>query len=284
MGNGKPPIVEIKHLSKSIGGGARSSRVLEDITFNIADGEFPCPHGAVPVREEYAGSTSLPAIDKADQGSIRGWGGGYHLSVSSRSCRVGVPATWFIFPVLQPDAGPDSLRNVELRTAPDPDCPRGTPRTCGLALPVVGLSDRMNHYPAQLSGGQAAAGGHRPGRVSDRPILVADEPTGDLDRVSAGEIDLQLIGPACARIPVRPSSWVTHDAPGRPEKAHVIKHLEKGILTAAYGNLLPGSRFLITLPAYVSYSKAHLRNSFRHKLRSALPLSGCHRHSPPLAC
>ena len=99
-----------------------------------------------------------------------------------------------------------------------------------VALELVGLGDRMEHYPRQLSGGQEQRVAIARAMVSDPAVLLADEPTGDLDRKSAGEI-LQLL--------VRLNSefgktivMVTHD-PHAAERAHRIVHLDKGTLEAA---------------------------------------------------
>ena len=95
------------------------------------------------------------------------------------------------------------------------------------ALRVVNLSDRMDHYPGQLSGGQQQRVAIARALVTDPAIIVADEPTGDLDRVSAKEI-LELMGRLNAEFG-KTIIMVTHD-PHAAEKAHTIKHLEKGIL------------------------------------------------------
>jgi len=96
------------------------------------------------------------------------------------------------------------------------------------ALNVVSLTDRMEHNPSQLSGGQQQRVAIARAIVTDPTILVADEPTGDLDRVSAEEI-LGLM----ARLNKEYNKtiiMVTHD-PRAAEKAHIIRHLEKGLLT-----------------------------------------------------
>jgi putative ABC transport system ATP-binding protein len=95
------------------------------------------------------------------------------------------------------------------------------------ALEVVGLADRMKHYPSQLSGGQQQRVAIARAIVTDPTILVADEPTGDLDRVSAGEI-LALMARLNSDFG-KTIIMVTHD-PRAAEKAHIIRHLEKGVL------------------------------------------------------
>ncbi len=93
---------------------------------------------------------------------------------------------------------------------------------------MVGLADRMDHYPSQLSGGQQQRVAIARAIVTDPEILVADEPTGDLDRASAEEI-LQLMDRLVHEFG-KTVIMVTHD-PRAAEKAHLVRHLEKGELS-----------------------------------------------------
>ena len=95
------------------------------------------------------------------------------------------------------------------------------------ALSVVGLSDRMSHYPRQLSGGQEQRVTIARAIVSDPTFLLCDEPTGDLDRKSATEI-MQLVEELVAKHG-KTVLMVTHD-PVVAERAHTTLHLEKGVL------------------------------------------------------
>jgi putative ABC transport system ATP-binding protein len=96
------------------------------------------------------------------------------------------------------------------------------------ALKVVGLSDRAEHYPRQLSGGQEQRVAIARAIVTDPQVLVADEPTGDLDAKSASEI-LELME-TLNREFKKTIVMVTHD-PRAAERAHTQRHLEKGVLT-----------------------------------------------------
>ncbi len=98
-----------------------------------------------------------------------------------------------------------------------------------MALRVVNLEDRMDHYPGQLSGGQQQRVAIARAVVTDPTILVADEPTGDLDRVSANDV-LELMERLVHELG-KTIIMVTHD-PRAAKKAHVIKHLDKGVLNA----------------------------------------------------
>jgi putative ABC transport system ATP-binding protein len=97
-------------------------------------------------------------------------------------------------------------------------------------LEVVGLVDRMQHYPRQLSGGQEQRVGVARAIVGDPTFLLCDEPTGDLDRKSADEI-LDLLGRLVQEYG-KTVLMVTHD-PLAAERAHVVVHLEKGVLVDA---------------------------------------------------
>jgi putative ABC transport system ATP-binding protein len=96
------------------------------------------------------------------------------------------------------------------------------------ALGIVGLADRLSHYPRQLSGGQEQRVAIARALVSDPTLLLADEPTGDLDRKSAEEI-LTLIERLNKEFK-KTIVMVTHD-PHAAERAHRIYHLEKGVLS-----------------------------------------------------
>jgi putative ABC transport system ATP-binding protein len=98
------------------------------------------------------------------------------------------------------------------------------------ALKVVGLADRAKHYPRQLSGGQEQRVAIARAIVADPAVLVADEPTGDLDARSAEEILnlLQTLNTDFKKTIV----MVTHD-PRAASRAHVERHLEKGVLAAS---------------------------------------------------
>ena len=95
------------------------------------------------------------------------------------------------------------------------------------ALEVVGLGDRMHHYPRQLSGGQEQRVGIARAIVADPTFLLCDEPTGDLDRKSADEI-LDLLD-RLVREHGKTVLMVTHD-PLAAERARIVLHLEKGVL------------------------------------------------------
>ncbi len=121
-----------------------------------------------------------------------------------------------------------ALQNVELPLLLVKMSGKERKERAKLALELVGLGDRLDHYPRQLSGGQEQRVGIARAMVSDPEVLLADEPTGDLDRKSAGEI-LQLLERLNSEFK-KTIIMVTHD-PHAAERAHRVLHLDKGELT-----------------------------------------------------
>jgi putative ABC transport system ATP-binding protein len=226
MENSRPPIVEIHNLSKSYRRGSQIIPVLEDISFDIPEGEFlalmgPSGSGKSTLLNLVAG------IDSADSGTIRV--GGIDITSLSeaelagwRSSHVGFIFQFYnLMPVLT------AYENVELPLLLTSLSRSERRKHVELALGVVNLTDRMDHYPSQLSGGQQQRVAIARAIVSDPAILVADEPTGDLDRVSAEDI-LNLMGRLVSEFGTT-IIMVTHD-PRAADKAHCVRHLEKGVL------------------------------------------------------
>ncbi len=222
-------IVEIQNLSKSYRRGSQQIPVLEDISFDIAAGEFlalmgPSGSGKSTLLNIIAG------IDKADRGVIRVAGVDIGTLpeaelASWRAANVGFIFQFYnLMPVLT------AFENVELPLLLTGLSRRERREHAAIALQLVNLADRMDHYPSQLSGGQQQRVAIARAVVTDPTLLVADEPTGDLDRASAEEI--LLLMDSLVHQFGKTIVMVTHD-PRAAEKAHVIKHLEKGVLTAS---------------------------------------------------
>jgi putative ABC transport system ATP-binding protein len=229
MNQSRSAIVEIRNLSKSYRRGSQIIPVLENITFEIPDGEFlalmgPSGSGKSTLLNLLAG------IDSADAGSILI--NGVEITTLAetelarwRSLHVGFIFQFYnLIPVLT------AFENVELPLLLTRLSRKERRDHVETALRVVGLADRMAHYPSQLSGGQQQRVAIARAVVTDPTILVADEPTGDLDRHSAGEI-LDLMD-RLNRESGKTIIMVTHD-PRAAEKAHVIRYLEKGELSDA---------------------------------------------------
>jgi putative ABC transport system ATP-binding protein len=120
-----------------------------------------------------------------------------------------------------------ALENVELPLILTPLDKKERRVHAETALMVVGLTDRMDHYPRQLSGGQEQRVAIARAIASDPAILVADEPTGDLDKTSAEEV-LDLMDRLNRELN-KTILMVTHD-PRAAERARSVRHLEKGEL------------------------------------------------------
>lgn len=222
----RPPIVEIQHLFKSYRRGNQVLPVLQDITLDIADGEFLALMGP-----SGSGKTTLlnliAGIDRADNGIIR-VGGVDITSLSEtelaqwRATNVGFIFQFYnLIPVLT------AFENVELPLLLTSLSRKERREHVETALRLVNLEDRMDHSPGQLSGGQQQRVAIARAVVTDPAILVADEPTGDLDRVSAQDI-LELMERLVHDLG-KTIIMVTHD-PRAANKAHIIKHLDKGVL------------------------------------------------------
>jgi putative ABC transport system ATP-binding protein len=220
------PIVEIKNVSKSYRRGDRITPVLVDINLDIEEGEFLALMGP-----SGSGKSTLlnliAALDQADSGTIEV--GGIDITALSegelaawRAVNVGFIFQFYnLIPVLT------AFENVELPLLLT-RLPRKDRRDhVAMALQVVNLADRMDHYPGQLSGGEQQRVAIARAIVTDPVILVADEPTGDLDRKAAEEI-LGLMD-RLNRESQKTIILVTHD-PRAAQKARIIRHLEKGYL------------------------------------------------------
>jgi len=221
------PIVVIRNLAKSYRRGSQVIPVLSDINFDIARGEFvalmgPSGSGKSTLLNLIAG------IDSADAGSIRIGEVEITRLAESELARWRAGNVGFIFQFYNLIPVLTAYENVELPLLLTGLKRRQRREHVEAALSVVGLADRMEHYPSQLSGGQQQRVAIARAIVTDPEILVADEPTGDLDRVSAEEI-LKLMDRLVHDFG-KTVIMVTHD-PRAAEKAHLIRHLEKGELS-----------------------------------------------------
>ena len=219
-------IVEIRHLFKSYRRGGQIVPVLHDLSFDIAEGEFlalmgPSGSGKSTLLNLIAG------IDKPDSGELRIDGEDVsRLSESGladwRAANIGFIFQFYnLMPVLT------AFENVELPLLLTGLSRRDRRERVQLALELVSLVDRMAHYPSELSGGQQQRVAIARAIITDPLLIVADEPTGDLDRVSAAEILglLERLNREMGKTIV----MVTHDQRASM-RASVIKHLDKGEL------------------------------------------------------
>lgn len=227
MGN-KPPIVEIKNLNKSYRRGNQILPVLNDISLDIDKGEFMALMGP-----SGSGKTTLlnliAGIDKSDSGIIKVGGVDITFLSETELARWRANNVGFIFQFYNLIPVLTAFENVELPLLLTSLSRKERKEHVRTALQIVNLADRIDHYPSQLSGGQQQRVAIARAVVTDPAILVADEPTGDLDRVSAKEI-LDLMERLVHELG-KTIIMVTHD-PRAAEKAHIIRNLDKGVLNA----------------------------------------------------
>jgi putative ABC transport system ATP-binding protein len=221
-------MVEVENVRKVYLRGAEELTVLDGIDLRVPEGEFVALMGP-----SGSGKTTLlnliAGIDRPTSGRVTVAGTNVsELSESAlarwRSRNVGFIFQFYnLIPVLS------GLENVELPLLLTNLSKKERRERASTALRIVGLADRAGHYPRQLSGGQEQRVAIARAIVADPAVLVADEPTGDLDAKSAEEI-LNLME-TLNRDFKKTIVMVTHD-PRAAHKAHVQHHLEKGVLRA----------------------------------------------------
>lgn len=223
------PLIEIRNLRKAYRRGEQIVPVLTDISLDIATGDFTAlmgPSGSgkstllnliAGIDKPDGGTLTVGGLDitRLSEGQLAGW----------RAAHIGFVFQFYnLMPVLT------AFENVEL-----PLLLTGLSRAqrrdrAAMTLDMFGLSDRVDHYPNELSGGQQQRVAIARAIVSDPALIVADEPTGDLDRRSAAEVLslLQRLNREIGKTIV----MVTHDAHAA-RAARAIIHLDKGELGSA---------------------------------------------------
>jgi len=222
------PLVSIRGLSKHYVRGDQVIPVLVDLDLDVAAGDFVAlmgPSGSgkstllnlvAGIDKPSSGEIKVAGVDiaKLSEGELADW----------RAAHVGFIFQFYnLMPVLS------AFGNIELPLLLTSLSRRERHERVATALELVGLSDRAEHYPNELSGGQQQRVAIARALISDPTLIVADEPTGDLDRTTAGEILglLERLNDELGKTIV----MVTHD-PKAAERAHRIVHLEKGVLAS----------------------------------------------------
>lgn len=224
--------VKVDHVSKSFRRGSETVEVLNGLSLQVPRGEYlglmgPSGSGKTTLLNLIAG------LDQPTAGSV--WVGDTeisHLSESQlaawRTRNLGFVFQFYhLLPVLT------AYANVELPLLLLPLSAAQRKQQVLTALDIVGLSDRLHHRPGQLSGGQCQRVGIARAIVTDPAIIVADEPTGDLDAKSAEEI-LNLLCELRTQLK-KTIVMVTHD-PRAASRADRLLHLEKGKLVEQVEN------------------------------------------------
>jgi len=220
--------VIVQNVRKVYRRDAQEIVVLDGLNLEVPEGEFVAlmgPSGSgkttllnliAGIDRPTSGSVIVAGTDigKLSEGALAKW----------RSRNIGFIFQFYnLIPVLT------AIENVELPLLLTKLSRKERRERAMTALKVVGLADRSQHYPRQLSGGQEQRVAIARAIVADPAVLVADEPTGDLDAKSAEEILnlLQTLNSEFRKTIV----MVTHD-PRAAARAHVERHLEKGVLAS----------------------------------------------------
>ncbi len=222
------PIVQVAGVHKFFSRGSEQVDVLKGLTLEVPRGEYIALMGP-----SGSGKTTLlnliAGLDRPSQGEV--WVGEHLISEMSeaelakwRTRHIG-----FIFQFYHLLSVLSAYENVELPLLLLPISPAARRRQVLTALELVGLSHRLHHRPGQLSGGQQQRVGIARAIVTDPTLIVADEPTGDLDAKSAEEI-LDLLTELHVTLE-KTIILVTHDQRAA-DRAHRILHLDKGQLVA----------------------------------------------------
>jgi putative ABC transport system ATP-binding protein len=226
MSESKKAIIKLKGIKKIYQRGKQDIPVLDGIDLDIEEGSFEAlmgPSGSgkttllnliAGIDRPTSGTLEVAGTDlsKLDEGDLAAW----------RAQHVGFIFQFYnLLPVLT------AFQNVELPLLLTNLGKAERKKRVETALRVVGLEERMDHYPRQLSGGQEQRVAIARAIVTDPTIIVADEPTGDLDRKSADEV-LKLLGLLHTKFN-KTIVMVTHD-PHAAEAAKVLRKLDKGQL------------------------------------------------------
>ncbi len=225
-GSGQASLIQVRDLDKTYRRGGEDIDVLQGLNLDVNQGEFVAFMGP-----SGSGKTTLlnllGGLDVPTRGSITVAGDEItHMSSAKltqwRARHVGfVFQTYNLIPVLS------AFQNVELPLLLTKLSKAERRTHVETALAMVGLADRMSHFPRQLSGGQEQRVAIARAIVADPTFLLCDEPTGDLDRKSADEI-MRLVEELVSKYH-KTVLMVTHDALVA-DRAHTTLHLEKGVL------------------------------------------------------
>lgn len=215
---------ELKNLSKSYTRGGESITIFEGLDMTINEGEFiaimgPSGSGKTTLLNQLGGVDHPSSgevwfegtrIDNMKQGALARW----------RSANVG-----FIFQFYNLMPTLNAAKNVELPLLLAPVSKKDRAARVHTALEIVGIDERAKHFPRQLSGGQQQRVAIARAIVADPKVLLCDEPTGDLDRVTANEIleMLQVLNKKMGKTII----MVTHD-PEAAKYASKELFLDKG--------------------------------------------------------
>jgi putative ABC transport system ATP-binding protein len=219
-------LIHVRGLDKKYTRGGEEIHVLKGLNLDVDQGDFVAFMGP-----SGSGKTTLlnllGGLDVPSAGTISVAGDEITHMYSSKLTAWRARHVGFIFQMYNLLPVLNAFQNVELPLLLTSLSKAERKQHVETALQVVGLADRMKHYPRQLSGGQEQRVAIARAIVSDPTFLLCDEPTGDLDRKAADEI-MDLVGRLVGEYR-KTVLMVTHD-PAVADRAHVTLHLEKGSL------------------------------------------------------
>jgi putative ABC transport system ATP-binding protein len=228
QGDGRS-LIQVRGIDKTYQRGSEEIHVLQGLNLDVDAGDFVAFMGP-----SGSGKTTLlnllGGLDLPSAGSITVAGDEITRLSARQLTAWRARHVGFVFQVYNLIPVLTAFQNVELPLLLTRLSKVERRQHVETALEVVGLADRMHHYPRQLSGGQEQRVGIARAIVADPTFLLCDEPTGDLDRKSADEI-LDLLGRLVQEYG-KTVLMVTHD-PLAAARAHVVVHLEKGVLVDA---------------------------------------------------
>jgi putative ABC transport system ATP-binding protein len=222
-------LIRVRNLNKQYRRGSEAIDVLQGLDLDVEPGDFVAFMGP-----SGSGKTTLlnllGGLDVPTSGSVTVDDDEITHMSGPKLAKWRARHVGFIFQMYNLIPVLTAAQNVELPLLLTGLTKKRRQQQVETALTLVGLADRMKHYPRQLSGGQEQRVAIARAIVTDPTFLLADEPTGDLDRTAADEI-LDLIT-ALSKEHGKTILMVTHD-PRAAERADVELHLEKGALIEA---------------------------------------------------
>jgi putative ABC transport system ATP-binding protein len=219
-------LIQVRGLDKTYQRGSEQIHVLQGLNLDVSAGDFVAFMGP-----SGSGKTTLlnliGGLDLPTSGSITVAGDEITRMSASKLTTWRARHVGFVFQMYNLIPVLTAFENVELPLLLTSLSKAERRKHVETALGVVGLGDRMRHYPRQLSGGQEQRVGIARAIVADPTFLLCDEPTGDLDRKSADEI-LELLELLVGQHG-KTVLMVTHD-PLAADRAQVVLHMDKGVL------------------------------------------------------
>ncbi|MEZ0230058.1 MAG: ABC transporter ATP-binding protein [Planctomycetota bacterium] len=219
-------MIRLSQVKKTFWRGSEAVHVLDGLDLSVPQGSFealmgPSGSGKSTILNLIAG------LDQPTGGSVEVAGQTISGLSESQLAHWRANTIGFVFQSFQLIPVLTAVQNVELPLVLTPLARSERRKRAQTALRVVGLEDRQHHYPRQLSGGQEQRVAIARAIVNDPKIIVADEPTGDLDRQSADDVLNLLV--RLNREQGKTIMMVTHD-PAAAERAGLVRRLNKGVL------------------------------------------------------